>query len=172
MAMSTASTFHDNFIRCHEGLQLVCSAALPCVQAVIEAWHWKNQQNLKPCQTPNVCPSYKKPTSKHGACQCCIDWGVAVESVYYDPSKGGGSLVWKNVSATKFHSDPVEVAKAFVFQLSSFGKREKFSDFDSGSILKLMISFEQFHHGDVSIIEAVEKVSDFFFLFLFSLRHT
>ena len=143
-----------------EAIQSLCYLSLPTIQACVEDWHKIKLLTMQACQTPGNCPSYKKPTVKSGACQPCVDWGMAVESECYPPA--GKGIQWKNVNATILHKDPVEVAKGFVFIIPPGQGCTQFGDFDIGGILKLMMGFVEYHHGDQVCYDKMQKVCNWY----------
>ena len=150
----------NNYVKIHEAVQAFCEWSLPSIESCIKQWHQNKQQTLSsPCQQPSTCPSYKKPTTKSGACQSCIDWGSAVEGECYPP---GRDVQWRNVNGTFLYKDPVEVAKGFVFILPHAQSCASFHDFDIGGILKMMIGFKGYHQGDQACVDKIQKVRFFF----------
>ncbi|XP_072041514.1 uncharacterized protein [Amphiura filiformis] len=147
----------DNYAKVCEAIQVLCYLGLPTVQACVESWHQIQLQQMQPCRALAQCLPHRKPTAKSGACQPCIDWGKAVESTCYPHGKG---IQWRNVNASLFDKDPVEVAKGFVFKMPHGLKFTTFGDFDVGGILKLMMTFSDFHNGDQACYNKIEKVLD------------
>ena len=75
------------------------------------------------------------------------------------PNKTPNLPQWANVNPTILHRDPVEVAKAFVLRLPQGQSYGSIGDFDSASVLMIMMRFEQFHHGDHAKYGLIKKVS-------------
>ncbi|XP_072048644.1 uncharacterized protein [Amphiura filiformis] len=105
----------ENYVKVCEAIQALCYLSAPAVQECVEKWHRDQiqQQQMQPCLATAKCLPNKKPTKKSGACQPCIDWTNAVEAVCYPPCPPGKGVDWRNINATLFHKDPVEVAKGF-----------------------------------------------------------
>ena len=154
-SLITAFPDANNYVKVCEAVQVLCSVSLPTIRACVEAWHQSHQSMMHACQTPSNCPSYKKPTTKSGACQACIDWGNALESEYYPPGK---DIQWRNVDATLLHKDPVEAAKGFVFIIPDKQNCTEFDDLDIGGVLKLMMGFANYHGGDRTCYDKMQKV--------------
>ncbi|XP_072015116.1 uncharacterized protein [Amphiura filiformis] len=148
----------ENYVKVCEAIQVLCSLCIPTVQECVEQWHQAQQQQMLPCLATAKCLPNKKPTTKSGACKPCIDWANAVESVCYPPCPPGKGVQWRNVNATLFHKDPVEVAKGFLFILPHGQSCTNFGDFDIGGILKLMMGFREFHNGDKACFDKMQKV--------------
>ena len=149
----------DNFVRTHEAVQVVCQATLPIIKKVLEDWHQRQVRNLALCATPQHCPSSTKgkPSAKKGFCQNCINWGQAIESVYYPPCNVS-FIPWANVNPILLCKDAVEVAKAFVLRLPQGHVYKDFGDFDVANILMLMMHCNLFLQGDQAIYDNVTKV--------------
>ncbi|XP_072042076.1 uncharacterized protein [Amphiura filiformis] len=145
----------DNYAKVCEAVQVLCYVSLPTVQVSVETWHEKQQKLMHPCLATAQCQPCRKPTDKSGACQPCIDWGNAVKNECYPIGK---DVEWRNVNASLFHTDPVEVAKGFVFKMPHGLKFTKFGEFDVGGILKLMMSFRYYHKGDQACYNKIEQV--------------
>ena len=154
-SLITAIPDTTNYVKVCEAVQVLCSMSLATIQACVEAWHQIHHPRMKTCQTPSDCPSYKKPTTKSGACQACIDWGRALESECYPPGK---DIQWKNVNTTLLHKDPMEAAKGFVFIIPDKQSCKEFDDFDVGGTLKLMMGFADYHGGDQICHDKMQKV--------------
>ncbi|XP_072042720.1 uncharacterized protein [Amphiura filiformis] len=147
----------ENYAKVCEAVQVLCYLGLPTVQACVENWHQIQLQQMQPCRASAQCLPHRKPTTKSKACQPCIDWGNAVESTCYPLGKG---IQWRNVNASLFHKEPVEVAKGFVFVIPHGQPCTTFGDFDVGGILKLMMAFSDYHNGDQTCYNKIEKVLD------------
>ncbi|XP_072042177.1 uncharacterized protein [Amphiura filiformis] len=147
----------ENYAKVCEAIQVLCYVSLPTVQASVEKWHQTHQQLMHPCLGTGQCLPGRKPTPKSGACQPCIDWGNAVKNECYPIGK---DVEWRNVNASLFHKDPVEVAKGFVFKMPHGLKFTTFGDFDVGGILKLMMTFSDYHSGDQDCYNKIEQVLD------------
>ena len=155
----------DAFIRCHEAIHVVCSTAVPCIRSVIEKWHLQRKQTTGACTSPQQCPSRGKPkplSRPQPSCQACLDWGSALETVEYADQTHGivTSLAWTNIDPTLFFNDPVEVAKAFGIRLPKGEPPPKtFDEFDTASLLLIMMKFGEFHQHDHSSYLIIKKVS-------------
>ncbi|XP_072024827.1 NLR family CARD domain-containing protein 4-like [Amphiura filiformis] len=145
----------DNFVRCHEAVQLVCSAILPTLQKVLEDWHQRSLQNLGTCT--QSCPKKGKPNQKKGFCQSCVAWGIAIQQAYF-PQSTIGSMKWNNVDPTLFCKDPIEVAKVFVLRLPQGQVYGCLDDFDAASLLMLTMHFTPYHQGNQAFYDALQKV--------------
>ena len=150
---------HSNFVRLHRAIQLVCDKALPCITDTLTKWHSNQLQVLHPCASPHQCPVTGKP--KPGkSCQGCVDWGNALQTVYYPPIQPNvQNIQWSNVNPSLFHQDPVEVAKAFVLRLPSGKSYKSVGDFDAASLLMIMMRFGEFHGGNRSVFDKIKEVS-------------
>ncbi|XP_072042725.1 uncharacterized protein [Amphiura filiformis] len=147
----------ENYAKVCEAVQVLCYTSLPTVQASVKKWHQTHQQLMQPCLGTAQCLPRRKPTPKSGACQPCIRWGNAVKNECYPMGK---DVEWRNVNASLFHKDPVEVAKGFVFKIPHGLKFTTFGDFDVGGILKLMMTFTDYHNGDQTCYNKIEQVLD------------
>ena len=162
-----ANVNKDAFIRCHEAVHVVCESAVPCIETVIQNWHIQKQTTIGTCTNPHQCPSKGKPKPPtggrpHPSCQACLDWGNALETVEYtDPSQPSivTSLAWTNINPTVLSQDPVEVAKAFSIK---FPKGQPspaaFDEFDTASLLLMMMKFGEFHKRDHASYLIIKKV--------------
>ena len=161
----------DGFIRCHEAIHVVCSSAVPCIQTVIQNWHSQHQQTIGACTNPQQCPSKgkPKPPPRPGgrpqpprSCQACVDWGSALETVEYTDQTRGivTSLAWTNIDPTILFQDPVEVTKAFGIKLfKGQPPPSTFDEFDTASLLLIMMKFGAFHQQDHNSYQIIKKVS-------------
>ncbi|XP_072038581.1 NLR family CARD domain-containing protein 4-like [Amphiura filiformis] len=145
----------DNFVRCHEAVQLVCSAILPTLQKVLEDWHQRSLRNLGTCV--QSCPNKGKPNPKKGFCPNCVAWGIAIEQAYF-PQFTIGSMKWNNVDPTLFCKDPMEVAKVFVLRLPQGQVYGCLDDFDAASLLMLAMHFTPYHQGNQAFYDTLQKV--------------
>ncbi|XP_072045771.1 uncharacterized protein [Amphiura filiformis] len=157
---SAAEPDIENYVKVCEAIQALCSLSAPTIQACVEKWHQTQQRHMQPCMATSNCLPNKKPTVKSGACQPCINWTAAVEAVCYPPCTPRRSVEWRNVDATLFHKNPVEVAKCFLFKLPHGQSCKTFDDFDIGGMLKLMMGFKEYHNGDQAIYGQMQKVLD------------
>ncbi|XP_072016963.1 NLR family CARD domain-containing protein 4-like [Amphiura filiformis] len=148
----------ENYVRCHQAVQLVCAEAIPCIQNVLTNWHKTLQQRLKPCISPQTCPTKGKPKNGKGSCNACVDWGDALEKVVYPPNSSG-TLPWANINPTLLHTDPIEAAKVFVLRLQPGAVYTDVGDFDSASLIMIMMKFVEFHQGDVATYDTIKKVA-------------
>ncbi|XP_072039354.1 uncharacterized protein [Amphiura filiformis] len=149
----------DNFIRLHLAVQYICNEALPCISETLKNWHSNQTKILQPCQTPQQCTNKGKP--KPGkSCPACVAWGNAIESVYYKPAgQQNAQITWGNVDPTRFHHDPIEVAKAFVLRLVPGKPYNSLGDFDAASLLMLMMNLAIFHGNNTSVYDRIKMVS-------------
>ncbi len=147
----------DNYARCHQAVQLVCAAAIPCIQSVLTNWHNSVKQKLTACKTPQTCPTKGKPKTGRGSCSSCVDWSKELEAVVYPPNLSG-SLPWANLNPTLLHTDPMEAAKVFVLRLQPGVVYSDVGDFDAASLIMIMMKFVEFHRGDVTLHAKIKKV--------------
>ena len=92
-----------------------------------------------------------------GSCTACNAWGNALEASVYPPNSSG-SLPWQNINPTQLHADPIEAAKIFVLRLQPGAVYTDVGDFDSASLLMIMMKFKDFHLGDQLKYNAIKKV--------------
>ena len=120
---------------------------------------WHAQQNIGNCIKPNCATTGKpKPST---SCPNCVAWGNALLAAEYtNPSQGiGTSIAWSNINPTLLSKDPVEVAKAFVLRLPKGEPPPKsFDEFDTASLLMIMMKFNDFHHGDSNNFNSIKQV--------------
>ena len=153
-----ASNESDNYVRCHQAVQLACASFAPCIQRLLETWHKNLQQTLPPCTTPQTCPTKGKPKTGRRSCAACVAWGNAIEAAVYPPSSSG-SLPWQNINSKQLHANPIEAAKIFVLRLQPGAVYTDVGDFDSASLLMIMMKFQDFHQGDQVKFDAIKKVN-------------
>ncbi|XP_072016974.1 uncharacterized protein [Amphiura filiformis] len=146
-----------NYQRCQQAVQLVCSKAVPCIKNTLQIWHNRIKETLLPCTTPQVCSKVIGKPKLQKSCNACIDWGKALECAVYRPSSTG-SLPWSNVDSTQLYAHPIEAAKIFVLRLQQ-GVVDV-DDFDSTSLIMIMMKFSEFHQGDMAKYDTIKKVSD------------
>ena len=178
---SSGCTDSDAYYRCYKALHLVTHEAIPCVDNCLKVWH--ANQKLPPCTKAN-CPQGKKPRQP-ASCQSCVDWGSAVEGMLYQPPQSGQptgpqppgktQINWSNVVSSKLSQSHVEVAKAFVLRLpklpptASSGAAQTYSkleDFDSASLLMIMTRFKDFHGGDHTSYQTLQKVIAYKYIYI------
>ena len=75
------------------------------------------------------------------------------------PPNSSGSLPWQNINPTLLHVDPIEAAKIFVLRLQPGAVYTNVGDFDSASLLMIMMKFQNFHQGDQVKYDAIKKVT-------------
>ncbi|XP_072047935.1 uncharacterized protein [Amphiura filiformis] len=146
----------DYFQQCLHGYQLVCAeAVLPCVENTINKWHAEKKATLQPCQMSPKC--VYPPT-----CQACIDWILEIKSARWLSGGVSPQLTWSNIEPSRIHDDPVEVAKAFCFRLPSASLKltKSFRDFDSASLLQILMRFGECHKCNVENYSIIKKVAD------------
>ena len=103
-----------------------------------------------------TCPTTGgKPSPSKGSCASCVSWGEAVKAEIYPP---GGQIQWSNVNSTMFSANPFEVAKAFVHQMKPGKTYSTFGDFDSASLLMIMMGIKEFHQSDQASYTIIKKV--------------
>ena len=150
----------DNYVRCHQAVQLVCEHSIPCIQNVLSKWHKNLQQTLSPCTAAHQCPGKGKPKAikqGKGSCNACVAWGNALEAAVYPPNSSG-TLPWANINPSLLHKDPLEAAKIFVLRLQPGVVLTDVGDFDSASLLMIMMKFNDFHQGDQVKYDIIKKV--------------
>ena len=144
----------DRYIKTLEGLDYVCLQAVPHIQARVQNWH--ANQNLQPCLS-TTCPAKGKPTEAKGSCNNCILWGKAIETVYF-PQTGKNGIQWQNVDSRLLGHGAIEVSKVFVFRLPNGANPKTFTDYDLGSILKIMMRFGVFHNHTKDHYDVISEV--------------
>ena len=151
----------NNFVKCHAAVQCVTNAAVSGLQNALQTWHEPLRDNLSCCSTPKQCPSNKKPTAKNKYCKECIQWGDEIEAACFPKS---WEVSWKNMTPSNLMKDPIEIAKVFVFQSTDGQESNKqLKDFDSGSLLKIMMHFKNFHDGNMDVYNALKQVGEVYF---------
>ena len=155
-----SQTPRENFIRCHAALHALLKAFLPCLQNTIDSWHHQAKQTHPPCSNPNKCPPKKKPSTMINSCPECINWANVIEAEVYPPT-AKGSLQWMNGNSTLFSKDPLEVMKLFVLRIPTNQTVSTLGDFDTGSLLTIMSKFHNFHQGDRTTFDKINKASKF-----------
>ena len=145
----------DNFIRSHEGIQVVCAAILPSIQKTLTQWHQQQQTVLGYCTSPHTCKSKGRPVVNK-SCPSCVQWGQAIETAYY-PQSNIKSIPWANINPTLLGIDFIQVAKAYALRLPGTVYKD-LGDFDAASLLMIMLHFQPFHQGDVMIPDKISKV--------------
>ncbi|XP_072043457.1 uncharacterized protein [Amphiura filiformis] len=154
-----ASSLQDNFVMCHAALHTLLSHIIPSLQNAIDTWHKKTTATIQPCSNPAQCRPYTKP-SKNYSCQECIAWAMAIEAQVY-PLSTIFSLKWMNANSTKFSKDPFEAMKLFALRIPGNQRNmySTLSDFDTASLLMIMGKFKEFHLGDQSVFDNIQKVA-------------
>ena len=139
----------DNFFKVLQALQYVCQKSAPCIKKVVDAWHTQQKQTQTPCIQPQVCSGIKgKPklgSKPNASCPSCVNWGNAVEAVHYPQAP---QIAWRNIDTTLLHGSVIEVCNGFALNLPSGQRPTKIADYDTASILKIMMGFGQFHHNN------------------------
>ena len=154
--MSTSA--RENFMRCHSAMHTLLTAILPCLQNAIDLWHHQAKRAYPPCSAPSACVAKKKPSAKVKSCPECINWAHAIETQVY-PTTATGTLQWINANSTLFSKDPLEVMKLFVLRIPANQTFSTLGDFDTASLLMIMSKFKEFHRGDKSTSDQINKVS-------------
>ena len=132
----------DNFIKVLQALQHACQKSTPYVKKVVDAWHAHQKQTQKQCSQPQICSGI---TGKPKSCSGCVDWGKAVEAAYYPKP---AQIAWRNIDTTLLHNSAIEVCNGFALNLPSGQKPTKLTDYDTASILKIMMGFGPFHQSN------------------------
>ena len=160
--MAAAGVNADGYIRCCKALHLVVHQSIPCVDDIIRNWH--TAQGLPSCGRPRPRPPTNPTTCKDNgkpkvssSCPNCVAWAQAVENTYY-PQAAKGNIQWSNINPLCLPTSHVEVAKAFVLRLPRDKQVLNVEDFDSASLLKIMMNFVVFHGGDSSKFDIIKKV--------------
>lgn len=159
--MSTPDKFA--FIRCHEAVHVISKFSVQCIESVITNWHSKNQ-SIGTCANPKCTPKLKCKPKQPTSCKVCISWGNALEAVEYTDQTHRifSSLAWININPTVLSQDPVEVAKAFGIKLPKGDPPpSKFKEFDTASLLLMMMKFGEFHGRDHTEYQIIKKVSEY-----------
>ena len=150
------STQEQNIEKCQQAIASVCKKAVPSIKKCIRDWQQRQRPTLGNCTGAGTCPTTGgRPRSSRGSCASCVNWGKAVEAELYPP---GGQIQWSNVDPTLFSIDPFEVAKAFVLRLKTGKTYSTFGDFDSASLLMIMMGFKEFHQSDQASYTIIKKV--------------
>ena len=166
---SMSQTPKENFMRCHAALHTLLTAILPCLQNAVDLWHHQTKQTHPPCSNPNQCPPKKKPSAKIHSCQECINWANVIEAEVYPPTVKG-SLQWMNGNSTLFGKDPLEVMKMFVLRIPANQTFSTFGDFDTASLLMIMSKFREFHQGDQTTFDKINKArSTLIYMIIFNM---
>lgn len=151
-----SSTQEQNIEKCQQAIASVCKKAVPSIKECIRAWQQRQRQTIGSCTGTGTClATAGKPKSGKGSCASCVRWGQTVEAEIYPP---GGPIQWSNVNPTLFSTDPFEVAKAFVLRLKTGKNYCTFGDFDSASLLMIMMGFKEFHQSDQASYNVIKKV--------------
>ena len=149
------ATPDNNLIRLLQGLQHACQKAAPSLQSAVDKWHSRQKQILKisPCTQPNICCRVTgKPTSET-SCAECVKWVTCIETVYYpQPSPPNKPhIAWKNIDSSLLYNSTIQVCNGFALNLPSDHKPTQISDYDTASILKIMMGFGEFHHNNQGV---------------------
>ena len=135
----------DNFIKVLQALQHVCQKSAPCIKKVVDTWHMQQKQTQTPCSQRQVCSRIKGKPKLNTSCRSCVNWGKAVETVYYPQPP---QIAWRNIDITLLHGSAIEVCNGFALNLPSGQRPTKMADYDAASILKIMMGFGQFHQSN------------------------
>ena len=141
----------DNLVRVLRALQHVCLKAAPSIDYTIRKWHAKQifSSNLQPCRQPAKCLTKGKPKPS-SSCQNCVQWGSALESAYYPQPTSGKPppIAWKNVNPTLLCNSYIEVANGFALHLPAGQQPTRVEEYDTASILKVIIGFGECHQNN------------------------
>ncbi|XP_072022690.1 uncharacterized protein [Amphiura filiformis] len=156
-----------NYIKVLQALQLVCDKAIPSIDKVINAWHSSQTQsnsNTQPCSQPEVCSTIKgKPKPNASSCAGCYEWGRALERVYYPKPP---FITWRNINSSLLHGSATEVCSGFALTLPPGRRPTQISDYDTASIIKIMLGFGEYHHNNQATqhypdpYQTIRKVSE------------
>ncbi|XP_072018472.1 uncharacterized protein [Amphiura filiformis] len=134
-----------NFIKVLQALQHVCDKAIPSVDKVINNWHSYQKLSITPCSQPHVCSTVKGKPKPNTSCPGCVKWGRAIEGVYCPQPP---FITWKNIDSSLLHGRTVEVCSGFALHLPAGHRPTKISDYDTASILKIMMGFGEYHQNN------------------------
>ena len=165
-----------NFIRVLQGLQHVCQKAAPSLYGVVNTWHSQQKQTLNQCTCTQLLKSsaVKGKPNQGTPCDECVKKLVTyIENVYYPqppPPQAGGKkkkppIAWKNIDSSNLYNSAIQVCNGFALNLPAGQKPTQICDYDTASILKIMMRFGEFHHNDQATTnflhpyEAISKVN-------------
>ena len=151
----------DNLIRVLQGLQHVCQKAAASLESVVNTWHSQKKPTLNPCtctQHP-ICSAVNRKPKLGTFCAECVKWVTCIEPVYYpQPQPQPGKITkkppiaWKNINSSLLYCSAIEVCNGFALNLPAGQKPTQILDYDTASILKIMMGFGEFHHNDQATV--------------------
>ena len=141
--MAKQNTTPDNLIRVLQGLQHFCQKAAPSLQNVVSTWHAHQKQTINPCTNPQICSAVKGKPKAGASCAECVKWVKRIESVYFPQPP---FIAWKNVNSSILYNNAIEVCNGFALHLPPGQRPTQISDYDTASILKIMLGFGEYHH--------------------------
>ncbi|XP_072043002.1 uncharacterized protein [Amphiura filiformis] len=146
-----------NYFRLLIALQEVMLKSVPCVEVAVKQWHDVAKCLIGSCKSPKVCCKCKgkRPQEKQGgrlcdickqmagSCDICITWADGVENAIY---AGATEIKWANLQVSELSSNPLQIAKAFIFKTPKdrLDKITSFDKCDAGSVLLIMMNFAPF----------------------------
>ena len=158
----------QRYFKCIRTIQDICFKGHECIETTLTDWHEAIKELNGKCRQLPTCRPHEKPCMnactkkpscrncnlcRNASCNACQRWTKDIQK-QYDSNR---EPAWMNVTASKFYSSPVEVAKMFVFQ----AKAERmhgikfFKNFDARSVLMIMKTFKTF------VKPKVERQTDF-----------
>ena len=154
----------DNFIKVLQALQHACQKSAPYLKQVVDTWYMQQKQTQKQCSQPLICSSIKGKPKSNTSCSGCVNWGRAVEAVYYPPP---AQIAWRNIDTTLLHGSAIEVCNGFALNLPSGQRPTKVADYDTASILKIMMGFGQFHQFNQPTSKPYETIKKVMYIEVF-----
>ena len=143
--MATQTPSPDNLIRVLQGLQYFCQKAAPSLQNVVNKWHAHQIQTINPCTNPQACSAVKGKPKPNASCAECVKWVKRIEGVYFPQPP---FIAWKNINSSLLYTSEIEICNGFALHLPPGQRPTQISDYDTASILKLMLGFGEYHHQD------------------------
>ena len=140
--MATNKPSPVNFVKVLQALQHVCDKAIPSIDKVVNVWHLYQKLSKQPCTQPQVCSKVKGKPKPNTACAECAKWGRAIETVHYARAP---SITWTNINSSLLHGSTIEVCNGFALNLPAGQRPTQMCDYDTASILKIMMGFGEYH---------------------------
>ena len=143
--MATNQSSPVNFVKVLQALQHVCEKASPSIYKIVNIWHSYQKLSKKQCSQPQVCSKVKGKPKPNTSCPECVKWGRVIETVHYARAP---SITWTNINTSLLHGSAIEVCNGFALNLPSGQRPTQMCDYDTASILKIMMGFGEYHQNN------------------------
>ncbi len=148
--MATNQSSPVNFVKVLQALQHVCEKASPSIDKIVNIWHSYQKLSKTPCSQPHVCSTIRGKPKPNTSCPECVKWAKDIETIFYpQPPQGQSpSIAWKNINSSLLHGSAIEVCNGFALHLPAGQRPTQMCDYDTASILKIMMGFGLYHQNN------------------------